>query len=185
MTTSTGAALTFKPRPSSGRLWLAGVGLVVLLPTVIPTIMVAASTPSVLPVMLISAIVGLVIGAGALALAWWFPTMRYELDDQALTLRYGPVLTYRIPLADISAIRRRNLVMSLWSSTRLPGIALGGVMYGDVGEVRMCATASLNNIMLIEAGTVKYGVTPEDEAAFVNALKARVPAGAAAASEAG
>ena len=116
----------------------------------------------------------LAIGAPFLILAAWFPTMRYELDEHALTLRYGPVLTYRIPLNEIQTIRKRNLSISLWSSMRFPGIALFTVPYTDVGKVKMCATAAATGILLIETAKDKYGLTPADEEGFVAALQARM-----------
>lgn len=58
-----------------------------------------------------------------------------------------------------------------WSSTRFPGFALGGIPYGGVGIVVMCATRSLKGIILIETGKKKYGVTPSDEAAFLSELE--------------
>ena len=56
------------------------------------------------------------LGLPFLALAIWFPTMRYELDVDALTLRYGPVLTYQIPLNEVQSVERRDLRISIWSS---------------------------------------------------------------------
>jgi len=100
--------------------------------------------------------------------------MRYELDQDQLTLRYGPVIKYRIPLKEIRSIRRRNLSMTIWSTVRFPGIALFTVPYADVGNVKMCATSALNNILLIETGKEKYGLTPADEETFVAALRAQM-----------
>jgi hypothetical protein len=102
--------------------------------------------------------------------------MRYELGEDQLTLRYGPVLTYRIPLGKIRAIRRRNLSLTIWSTVRFPGIALFKVPYADVGNVKMCATAALNNILLIETEKEKYGLTPADEDQFVSAMRAQMEA---------
>ena len=100
--------------------------------------------------------------------------MRNELDDEALTLRYGPVLTYRIPLKEIHGMRRRNLSITLWSSMRFPGLALFTVPYSDVGSVKMCATASTDRILLIETDSGLYGITPADEEGFVAAAQARM-----------
>jgi hypothetical protein len=100
--------------------------------------------------------------------------MRYELDQDQLTLRYGPVLTYRILLKEIRTIRRRNLGLTIWSTIRFPGIALFTVPYADVGNVKMCATAALNNILLIETEKEKYGLTPANEEAFVAALQSQM-----------
>jgi hypothetical protein len=119
-------------------------------------------------------IISIPVALAFLILAFWFPTMRYELDQGQLTLRYGPVIKYRIPLREIRSIRHRNLSMTIWSTVRFPGIALFTVPYADVGNVKMCATAALNNILLIETVKEKYGLTPADEEAFVAALRAQM-----------
>ena len=108
-----------------------------------------------------------------LLVALLFPAMRYELDAEALTLRYGPALTYRIPLDDVHAIERRDLSLSLWSSVRLPGLALFAVPYRGMGQVKMCATAASKGILLIETAEAVYGITPADESGLVAALEAR------------
>jgi hypothetical protein len=123
---------------------------------------------------LLTLIVTCPVGIAFLVLASWFPTMRYELEQNQLTLRYGPVLTYRISLDEVRSIRRRNLSMTIWSTIRFPGIALFTVPYADVGNVKMCATAALNNILLIETKKEQFGLTPADEEAFMAAVKARM-----------
>lgn len=100
--------------------------------------------------------------------------MRYELDDVTLTLRCGPLLRYRIALADVRRIDRRDLAVSLWASLRLPGVALFTVAYGDVGRVKMCATRASEGTLLIHTSTDRYGVTPADEGVFVGALQTRL-----------
>jgi hypothetical protein len=169
-----GAALTFKPRPSHGWAWLAALSVLTLMLTVWPAIVSAGQMP--VPLLVLTLGLGLGIGIPGLVLTVWFPTMRYELDDQMLTLHYGPVLHYRIPLARIQCVRRRNLSISLWSSMRLPGLALFTVPYSDVGQVKMCATAAADRILLIETDDARYGLTPADEEGFVVALLARMEA---------
>lgn len=107
-------------------------------------------------------------------LAAWFPTMAYELDARELVLRYGPH-RYRIPLADIVELRHADLSITVWSSLRLPGLALFRVPYADVGVVHMCATRVADAILLIRTRDRQYGITPADESAFVRALTARLP----------
>ncbi|MEJ2209760.1 MAG: PH domain-containing protein [Anaerolineae bacterium] len=165
--------LVFRPRKSAGWLWLAGIGLLIIGLAALMLLAVAPGEEGY-TVVLITFLFTAALGLPFLVLAAWYPTMRYELDDEALTLRYGPVLTYRIPLDQIETIRRRNLGLSLWSSLRFPGIALFGVAYSDVGTVKMCATAALNGILLVETAKEKYGLTPADEEAFVAALQARI-----------
>lgn len=164
--------LTFKPRPSKGWLWLLGLALLILI----------SAAGAVLPfwgqslpwVTIVIVIIELLLAGWFLALTFWFPTMRYELDEEALTLRYGPALRYRIPLKEISGLRRRNLGLSIWSSMRLPGLALFTVNYSDVGNVKMCATAALTEILLVETEKGLYGLTPADEESFVAAVKERM-----------
>jgi hypothetical protein len=165
--------VVFLPRKSFGWLWLAGIGVVMI---GLSALMLLAVPPGEegRAAMVVTFAFTAALGLPFLVLAAWFPTMRYELGPETLTLRYGPVLTYRIPLYQIEAIRRRNLSLSLWSSVRFPGIALFTVPYSDVGNVKMCATAAANRILLIETGRDKYGVTPADEESFVAALQARM-----------
>jgi len=48
------------------------------------------------------------------------------------------------------------------------------VPYTDVGNVKMCATAAATDILLVETGKHKYGLTPADEQGFLDALQARM-----------
>ena len=160
----------FQPRPSFGWFWLVLMAVIIIGVGIAPTLAMGVSTSSTVLTLIISTPVALAF----LVLAFWFPTMRYELGQDQLILRYGLLLTYRIPLREIRTIRRRNLSMTIWSSIRFPGIALFKVPYADVGNVRMCATAALNNILLIETEKDKFGVTPADEEGFVAAIRAEV-----------
>ena len=161
---------TFKPRPSFGWFWLVLMAAIILAVAIAPALAMGVSSSSVVLTVIICSLVALAF----LILAVWFPTMRYELERDRLTLRYGPVLTYRIPLSEIRIIRRKSLSLTIWSTVRFPGIALFKVPYADVGDVKMCATAALNNILLIETEKEKYGLTPADEKAFVATLQAQM-----------
>ena len=158
---------TFKPRHSSGQVWLVLMAGMIIAIAIVPALVMGLSSGSAIVTVMICSLVA----AAFLILAIWFPTMRYELDRDQLTLRYGPVIKYRIRLCNIRTIRRRNLGMTIWSAIRFPGIALFTVPYADVGNVKMCATAALNNILLIETDKEKYGLTPADEETFVGALQ--------------
>jgi uncharacterized membrane protein YdbT with pleckstrin-like domain len=160
----------FKPRPSAGWLSLILMAGIILAVGVAPVLAAEVFSTSALITLIILSPVAFAF----LILAVWFPTMRYELDPDQIILRYGPVLTYRIPYREIRTIRRRNLSMTIWSTIRFPGIALFKVPYADAGDVKMCATAALNNILLIETATGKFGLTPADEDAFVAAVRARM-----------
>jgi PH (Pleckstrin Homology) domain-containing protein len=160
----------FRPRPSYGWAWLVLMALIIIAVSIAPALAAGLSSNSAVLTLLIC----IPVAVAFLWLAFWFPTMRYELSQDQLTLRYGPVLRYRIPLSEIRTIRRRSLSLTIWSTVRFPGIALFKVSYADVGNVKMCATAALNNILLIETEKEKFGLTPADEEAFVAAVRAQM-----------
>jgi PH (Pleckstrin Homology) domain-containing protein len=164
--------LVFRPSPSHGYLWLVACAVAVLAPTIA---IVLPGTQGFTPITLIPLATSIVIGLPFLVLAALFPTMRYELDAEALTLRYGPVLRYRIPYDQIQGIQKRDLSVPVWSSLRLPGLALFVVPYNDVGPVRMCATRAATDVLLIRTSRATYGLTPADERGFLDSLMARIP----------
>src|SRR5207302_8486386 len=134
----------FRPSPSHGCLWLIAVAWAVLAPT-LAIVLPGARGPSLITLIAIAP--SILIGLPFLALAALFPTMRYELDADALTLQYGPVLRYRIPYSEIQGMQRRDLSVPVWSSMRLPGLALFVVRYNDVGPVRMCGSSDASAIL--------------------------------------
>jgi hypothetical protein len=155
--------IVFKPRPSFGWLSLAVLSLILL------AVGISAATSN-----LVLGILFITFGVYFLLLTFWWPTMRYELDHDALLLRYGKAIQYRIPLDTIKTMRRANLGLSLWSSIRMPGVALFNVPYSDVGQVRMVSTAALNGIFLIETEHGLYGLTPAEEDRLAAAIQARI-----------
>lgn len=100
------------------------------------------------------------------------PFMKYELDDKKLVMKCC-LLKYTVPLASIKRITKRDLEISLWSSLRLPGLALFTVLYADVGKVKMCATSASKDIILIETDHGLYGITPAKEDEFVTDFRSR------------
>ena len=101
------------------------------------------------------------------------PSMRYELDDEKLVMKCG-FLKYVVPLTSVKRITKRDLEITLWSSLRLPGLALFTVLYADVGRVKMCATSMSKGIILIHTNGDVYGVTPLEEEAFIADLRRRI-----------
>jgi len=161
---------SFKPRPSYGWCWLILLAVIIGALGIAPALALGIDSTNARITLLIS----VPVTVAFLILAFWFPTMRYELSREAIILRYGPVITYRILLKEIRTIRRKNLTMTIWSSIRFPGIALFKIPYGNAGEVKMCATSALNNILLIETEKEKYGLTPDNEEEFVAAVRAQM-----------
>ena len=114
------------------------------------------------------------LGLVFLLITIFFPAMRYEIEGKHLIVSYGPLLRYTIDIGQIKSIRRRDLGISLLSSFRFPGLAIFGVPYREIGTVKMCATAAGTDILLIETGSTKYGLTPANEEEFVKALRVRM-----------
>lgn len=160
---------TYKPRPTKGWIWLVFLATICLGVMVVPTVQAGKTLPA--PIFWLVIGLGSVLFVSGYALALWFPSMRYELRGNILRLRYGPVLDYQIPLSEIKSVKRCDLGLTIWSSIRFPGIALFRVPTGNMGEVRMCSTAAMKNILLIETGSAKYGITPNEEGQFIADLK--------------
>ncbi|MGE5375903.1 MAG: PH domain-containing protein [Bacteroidota bacterium] len=159
----------FKPRPSTGWIWVGLIGFMLLATGLGLMIMQGLSSPFLLMILLT-----IPIGTGFLVLAIFFPTMRYEIEGSRLTLLYGPLLRYTIEIGQIKSIRSRDLEISLVSSFRFPGLAIFSVPYHEVGIIKMCATAASHGILLIETASAKYGLTPADEQQFVAELRERM-----------
>lgn len=164
----------FKPSASFGWVWLAGLTAVVTLGAV-PLLQ-----PGLVPeeervaVWITLAVMVPLLGYLLVTLVS-VPAMRYDLTTEALVLYCGPLVRYRIPYASIEDVRRTTLTPTLWSSMRMPGLALGEVLYADIGKVRMCAKRMARDILLVTAGGRRYGLTPADEAAFMAALSPMLP----------
>ena len=158
----------YKPAESRGTLWLVGLAAA-LVGVPVAQYLQGRTGFGLAAVSLLSG----AIAVWLLLLAYWFPTMRYELDRQALTLVFGPIIHWRIPLREVRQVELKDLTMSIWAATRLPGIALFTVYYSNVGLVRMCATRASKRIVLIRTAKATYGVTPDEEDEFTHALQAR------------
>ncbi len=159
----------FKPRESTGWIWTAAIGLILLTAGLSSLFTAGFSSPFMLMILLT-----VPIGVAFLLIAVFFPAMRYEVDGTRLILSYGPLLRYVIDIEHIRSIRRRDLKISPVSSFRFPGLALFSVPYLELGSVKMCATAASTGILLIETESAKYGLTPANEQKFVEELRGRM-----------
>lgn len=155
-------------------MWLVGLTALVavsMLPLVMPEVVPADEMIAVWTglAIMVPLIVFLLVALVSL------PAMRYDLTSDELVLSCGPLYRYRVPYAQITDVRRTTLTPTLWSSMRMPGLALGGVPYADIGTVRMCANRMSRDILLVTAGQRRYGLTPADEAAFMATLTPLLP----------
>lgn len=130
------------------------------------------------PAMLALPVFGLVIllGVGGILLAF-VPRpdrIQYELADDAVLVRggWGPI---RIPYDWIVAAEAASPQGAPW---RLMGAALPGVYWGSfhwkqVGSFNLYGTRC-KPLVLIRTHRATYGLTPADEAGFLQALRARI-----------
>ena len=162
----------FKPKPSAGWVWWVALAALVI-GSISPILFGPPSEP--VPSWVWPIAWGTVaLGVFFLVIAAYFPTMRYELAETELVLRYGPLLTYRIPYANLRGIERRNLMWSMLSSMRLPGLALWKVQYASDGILKMCSTRSARGVLVIRTNDpIPYGISPADEDRFVHELVMR------------
>lgn len=164
--------LSYKPRPSTGWLWLVLIGVTILVLTNLAPLGTGFDYSN--PMIAAVSLLGLVLALGFLGLAILFPQMKYELRGDHLTLLYGPFQVYRIPYSEIRKIEWGDLALSMVSAVRFPGFALFSVPYSDAGVVKMCATSAATRILLIRTADGAYGITPAEEVQFVSALTKRM-----------
>jgi hypothetical protein len=123
----------------------------------------------------------LALAAADAAFSWlilryaiYFPQMRYELAPDGLHLRYGPLIDYHIPYDSIQRVWTHHFEYRPYvRRVSSPGLQLYGALYHGMGKVMMCATARQGPILLIKTDTHTYGITPQNEEGFIEALKAR------------
>ncbi len=162
---------SFKPKSSAGWAWWIGIAAL-MVASAAPVLFLPASEEVPWWVDLILwGTVGL--GLWFLAIAAYFPSMRYDLAETELVLSYGSLLVYRIPYRSLTRIERRDLAWSSQSSMRLPGLALWTVPTKG-GKVRMCSTRATRGVLLLSvAEGLPYGISPAEEDRFVHELLAR------------
>ncbi|TVR70377.1 MAG: hypothetical protein EA415_13025 [Sphaerobacteraceae bacterium] len=164
----------FKPRPSNGRAWVVGIASGVLALFIIPLAIAGGEIP--LPLTIFLLIVAFAATAPLFAVAWYSPLITYIVGQESITLSMGRMMHDTIRFEEISRIERRpKLSVSLLSAFRFPGLAVFDVDYVDANRVRMLATSASKNLLLIDTATKRYGITPADESAFLDAISHRLP----------
>ena len=165
----------FLPKRSLGWVWALGLALFVVASLGLTVFSASIDPEEEIPLVVMVMLLALQIPLVGLfvAVAAYFPTMRYEFGVDELVLSYGPLLKYRIPYVDVTGIRQEDLSAQAWSSMRWPGLALYKVPYAKRGQIRMCSTRMNRGVTLIETRKGLYGVSPEQEARFIDTLRAR------------
>ncbi len=163
--------LEFRPRPSRGRFWTTTIGLAVVLMFLIPAILAWNEAPHVLLVFL--SIIGTAVAAPIFVVSWYAARMSYRFEGRDLVLSVGPLRNDRISVDSIESISIIDLRVSPLASFRFPGLVLFDVDVIGMSRMRMCATSATDHVMVIEAGSRRYGITPDDETGFIEAILER------------
>jgi hypothetical protein len=168
-----GEWVEFRPRQSGGRVWVATSGAAFFTVFITATYFAWGELHWILMIPFV--VLGIGVTTPLLLLAWYFPTLRYWLGRKELVLFFGPIMYDRVPLDAIQSIRKRNLKPTtlMPTSLRFPGLALLYVDYIEFGSIRMSATSSAKQILLIDIGHRRYVNTPEDEMGLVQAIRER------------
>lgn len=168
-----GEVFSAAPSMLRGTVLPVAAGLVVV--SVLGGILAWRSSPVADRDLAVSSLTLVGVVAVSLVVAGLLPgRISYETSTRSLTIRCRGVLAYVVDLRNIDFVERGDLRLSLLASFRLPGLALGRVHYADVGVVHMCATRPFRDVVLVHTSEEVYGVTPDREPAFVEALRGAV-----------
>ena len=170
---TTPGALVFAPRPSNGGMHMAVLAGIMLMLTLIPTLLAYLFLRDYWYIFLAVAILDVLFSWLIFRYALYFPHMRYEIAPDGLHLRYGPLLHYHIPYDTIERVWIHNFeYRPNVRRVSSPGLLLYGAYYPSMGKVFMCATAYKGRVLLIKTTDRTYGITPQDEEGFLDALRA-------------
>lgn len=171
-TQTTPGALVFAPRPSNGGMHMAVLAGIILSLALMPTLIAFFFLQEYWYIFLAVALLDVVFSWLIFRYAIYFPHMVYELAPDGLHLRYGPLLHYHIPYDSIERVWIHHFEYRAYARRiSSPGLQLYGAFFHDMGKVFMCATSNKGRVMLIKTATQTYGITPQDEEGFLNALK--------------
>ena len=120
--------------------------------------------------------------AGMLAyMAWCVSTMRYRLDDEAVTVRCGGV-KYVVPLGSIVAVHAPGATVGgepirvTWKRTTppLPGYVIGSGISMQLGNVISVATAPAHQQVFLVTRDAAFGISPQSQSEFVSQLNQKL-----------
>jgi len=120
------------------------------------------------------------LGAGVLAAlaatfgfwAWACSSMRYVLDHQGLSIRWGPV-THFLPMSSITAVTPGKAEMR----PRISGVGWWGYHIGSgevegIGPVAFFSThRSAEELVYVRTAAVAYGLSPQDRERFAEEIE--------------
>ena len=103
----------------------------------------------------------------------------YTLEADALVLRYGTLVNYRMPYSTIRDVKHYTLTTQNRPPMRgtwalLPSLDATAYRTDDAGDIKMLATTSAGPIVLIKSESGNYGINPILDEEFISALRQRI-----------
>lgn len=166
----------YKPTPSKGFVWSIVLMLFVTVIVTVPLAISIASGPNAGFPLIMGLVLLLVVGMSGY-FAWAAKNLRYEIDEQNLTIKWA-FNKKTIPLANI---RGFNRIVGT-SATKVVGASLPGLHMGSFtnptgkGSINLFATRLWGEILLIRTKWEVIGITPENPEEFLEDLTRKIPA---------
>jgi hypothetical protein len=120
--------------------------------------------------------------AGMLAyMTWCVSTMRYRIDDEAVTIRFAGV-KYVVPLESIIAVHAPGATVNsepiriIWKRTTppLPGYVIGSGISMQLGNVISVGTLPAAQQVFLVTREAAFGVSPQSSLEFVTQLNQKL-----------
>ena len=135
-------ALVFKPEPSNGGMHMAVLAAITFVLLLAPQVVGLILLRDFWYLFLAFMIGAIGVGWFLLRYALYFPYMQYEVAEDGLHLRYGPLLHYHIPYASIQRFWLHDFEQRPYARVvSSPGLCLYAARFYHIGTVKMCATA--------------------------------------------
>ena len=122
---------------------------------------------------LISIILFVILSITMLLLFIWFFSIKYVLIGDKLIVSFGP-FNYEIDLYMIEKVEQRSLTPALKIGFIVPGFAKWVVSYKDEGNLFMCSTRAMKNIVVLHTKKGKIGITPAKDQEFIEEINSRI-----------
>ncbi len=161
--------------------WYIGLAIVaVLLVLSVGAVVLAATQPvSILTFLLaMLAVVGLAITAHISYALWGLVNAVYEMDRNALVIRWGG-RSHQIPMAAIQEVRTGDEVAppKMRFGIRWPGYFVGHGQDAEHKPILFYATRPPTQQLIIRTATADYAISPADAEEFLQALIERLEMG--------
>ena len=126
--------------------------------------------------LLVSIFVPIPVAIILLYLLVTWPLMRYELNENFLTISCG-FIKWEIPYSSILDVTCSDLKPSMVNalSFRWPGYAFGNCIFNEpYSIITMCSSRCMKKITVIKTKDKNYGISPKENQLFLQILQDRI-----------